>query len=188
VTHARVRIRAASVEDLPSIVGILNHTAANSTASFDSEPTTVAARRDWFEQFTSSGPYRCLVAQSDDQVVGYACSQRYRDHDAFRMTVEVSVGLDASCRGRGIGSQLYENLFALLDRAPVHVALAGIAVPNDASVALHRKFGFAEVGTFREYAVKNGRYLSSVWMQRLFDVSPGTAARRPNPTWAPGPR
>ncbi len=169
MTDARALIRTASVGDLPSIVGILNHTAATSTASFDSEPTTVAARRDWFEQFTPSGPYRCLIAQCDDQVVGYACSQRYRDHDAFRMTVEVSVGLDPTCRGRGIGSRLYDNLFAMLDRAPVHVALAGIAVPNAASVALHRKFGFAEVGTFREYAVKNGTYLSSVWMQRLFN-------------------
>ena len=166
-TDAGVRIRRGSVEDLPSIVDILNYTAANSIASFDSHPTTVADRHDWFEQFSSSGPYRSLVAQSGDQVLGYACSQRYRDHEAFRMTVEVSIALDATCRGRGIGSQLYRALFDLLDSAPVHVALAGIAVPNDASVALHRKFGFTEVGTFREYAVKSGHYLSSVWMQRV---------------------
>jgi hypothetical protein len=51
---------------------------------------------------------------------------------------------------------------------PVHVALEGIVLPNDASVALHRKLGFTEVGTFREYAVKNGQYLSSVWMERRF--------------------
>jgi phosphinothricin acetyltransferase len=58
-------------------------------------------------------------------------------------------------------------LFDTLALEPsVHVALAGIALPNDASVALHRKHGFTEVGTFREYAIKNGRYISSVWMQR----------------------
>jgi phosphinothricin acetyltransferase len=168
VTDAGVRIRQAGVEDLPAIVGILNDLAASSTASFDTQPTTVADRQGWFEQFSASGPYRALVAESDGRVVGYACSQRYRDHEAFRMTVEVSISLDANCRGRGLGSLLYDDLFAQLDSAPVHVALAGIAVPNDASVALHRKFGFAEVGTFREYAVKDGRYLSSVWMQRLF--------------------
>jgi phosphinothricin acetyltransferase len=50
---------------------------------------------------------------------------------------------------------------------PVHVILAGIALPNDASIALHRKFGFTEIGTFREYALKNGTYISSTWMQRL---------------------
>jgi phosphinothricin acetyltransferase len=48
----------------------------------------------------------------------------------------------------------------------VHVALAGIVLPNDASVALHSKFGFTEVGTFHGYGIKNGRYLSSVWMER----------------------
>jgi phosphinothricin acetyltransferase len=168
VTGAGVRVRPASAHDLLSIVEILNETAAHSTASFDSQPTSVADRQSWFEQFSASGPYRALVAEDGGQVVGYACSQRYRDHEAFRMTVEVSISLDANCRGQGVGSQLYRDLFAQLEDAPVHVALAGIAVPNDASVALHRKFGFTEVGTFREYAVKDGRYLSSVWMQRVF--------------------
>ncbi|BBC98652.1 hypothetical protein SRO_7476 [Streptomyces rochei] len=49
----------------------------------------------------------------------------------------------------------------------MHAALAGIALPNDVPVAPHRKFGFAGIGTFNEYAVKNGQYLSSLWMQRL---------------------
>ena len=79
----------------------------------------------------------------------------------------MGVALDAGCRGQGVGSALYRMLFDDLATEPVHVALAGIALPNDASVALHRKFGFTEVGVFREYAVKNGRYLSSLWMQRL---------------------
>jgi len=66
----------------------------------------------------------------------------------------------------------------------VHVALAGIALPNDASVALHRNFGFTEVGTFREYAIKNGQYISSVWMQRLcHPAQPGSPrAYRPGAT------
>ena len=82
-------------------------------------------------------------------------------------TVEVSIALDVSSRGQGVGTALYRALFDSLDLEPsVHVALAGIALPNDASVALHRKYGFTEVGTFREYAIKNGQYISSVWMQR----------------------
>jgi predicted GNAT superfamily acetyltransferase len=68
---------------------------------------------------------------------------------------------------------LYRALFDSLAPEPsVHVALAGIALPNDASVALHRNFGFTEVGTFREYAIKNGQYISSVWMQRLCHSAP----------------
>jgi phosphinothricin acetyltransferase len=165
---AQVRITAATEDDLPAIVSILNYSAANSIAHFDTRPASVAERRDWFGQFSATGPYRLVVARRGDQVLGYACSQRYRDHEAFRETVEVSIALDVSSRGQGTGTALYRALFASLAPEPsVHVALAGIALPNDASVALHRKFGFTEVGTFREYAIKNGQYISSVWMQRL---------------------
>lgn len=130
----------------------------------------MAERRDWFSQFAATGPYRLLVARDGDQVRGYACSQRYRNLEAFRETVEVSVALDVSSRGRGVGTALYRALFDSLSSEPsVHVALAGIALPNDASVALHRTFGFTEVGIFREYAIKNGQYVSSVWMQRVCD-------------------
>ena len=80
----------------------------------------------------------------------------------------MSIALDARSRGQGVGTALYRALLGALAGEPVHVALAGIIVPNDASVALHRKLGFTEVGTFHEYAVKNGQYLSSLWMERRF--------------------
>ena len=168
-----VEIRPGTEDDLAAIVAILNYAAANSIARFETQPVTVAERRDWFARFSVTGPYRLLVARDGDQVRGYACSQRYRELEAFRETVEVSVALDADSRGQGVGTALYRSLLDSLDREPsVHVALAGIAVPNDASVALHRKFGFTEVGTFREYAMKNGQYLSSLWMQRPCPPSP----------------
>ncbi|MEU1800268.1 N-acetyltransferase family protein [Streptomyces sp. NPDC019937] len=162
-----VEIRPAIDDDLPQIVDIVNYTAMNSIASFATRPTSVAERRDWFGQFSATGPFRVLVARRGDQVLGYACSQRYRDHEAFRATVEASVALRVGCRGQGIGTLLYRALFERLADEPVHVVLAGIAMPNDASVALHRKFDFTEVGVFREYAVKNGQYISSLWMQRI---------------------
>jgi len=170
---ARVKITAGAEDDLPAIVGILNYTAANSIARFETRPASVAERRDWLGQFSATGPYRLLVARGGDHVLGYACSQRYRDHEAFRETVEVSIALDAGSRGQGVGTALYRALFdRLADEPSAHVALAGIALPNDASVALHRKYGFTEVGTFSEYAIKNGRYISSVWMQRACHPAP----------------
>ena len=163
-----VKITAGTEDDLPAIVGILNYTAANSIARFETRPVTVTERRDWLGQFSATGPYRLVVARCGDQFLGYACSQRYRDLEAFIQTVEVSIALDINSRGQGVGTALYRALFDSLALEPsVHVALAGIALPNDASVALHRKFGFTEVGTFREYAIKNGQYISSVWMQRV---------------------
>lgn len=162
-----IEIGPGTEEDLPAIVAILNYTIVNSDATFTSEPVTVAERREWFGRFSVTGPHRLLVARRGEQVLGYAASQPYRDHEGFRETIEVSIALDASCRGQGVGTALYRELFGCLASEPVHVALAGIVLPNEASVALHRKFGFTEVGTFHEYGIKNGRYLSSVWMERL---------------------
>ena len=161
-----ITIEPGTEDDLPGIVEILNYTVANSNASFATEPTTVAERCEWFGRFGERGPHRLLVAKSAGEVLGYACSQPYRDHAAFRETVEVSIALDAGARSKGVGSLLYARLFECLAGEPVHAIVAGIALPNEASVALHRKFGFTEVGVFHEYAVKNGRYISSLWMQR----------------------
>jgi phosphinothricin acetyltransferase len=127
----------------------------------------VGQRRDWFKRFSPAGPHRLLVARRGNQLLGYAASQPYRDHEGFQETVEVSIALDVSSRGQGIGTALYRTLFECLASEPVHVAVAAIIMPNSASVALHNKFGFTEVGTFHEYGIKNGRYLSSLWMERL---------------------
>ncbi len=163
---AAVEVSAGVEDDLPQIVAILDHEAANSDAVFTTQPMTVPSQRAWFEGFAETGPYRLLVARQGTLVLGFASSRRYRDHEAFRETVEVGIGIAAGHRGQGIGTLLYQALFDQLADEPVHVALAGIAVPNDASVALHRRFGFTEIGTFREYAAKNGHYISSLWMQR----------------------
>lgn len=80
----QIKITEATGEDLPAIVGILNDTAANSIARFETQAASVAERRDRFGQFAAAGPYRLVVARGSDQVLGYACSQRYRDLQAFR--------------------------------------------------------------------------------------------------------
>lgn len=158
-------VRLATRDDLPELVSIYNYYIANSHATFDTEPVTVESRIGWFEGFSEVGPHRLLVAAEGDRVLGCATSAPYRDHPAFARTVEVGIYLHPDLRSRGIGSALYRPLLDNLRSANTHVALAGIALPNEASVALHRKFGFTEVGVFEQYAVKNGTYISSVWMQ-----------------------
>ncbi len=159
-------VEPGTEDDLPGILDILNYTIVNSNATLAAEPVSLAGLRGWFDRFAATGPYRLLVARRSDQVLGYAASQPYREHEGFRETVEVSIALSLASRGQGVGTALYRALFRSLADEPVHVALAAIVLPNDASVALHRKLGFTEVGTFHEYAVKNGEYLSSLWMER----------------------
>jgi phosphinothricin acetyltransferase len=161
-------VGGATESDLPAIVDILNYAIVNSNATLTTQPTSLAERRDWLKRFSPTGPHRLLVARRGGQVLGYAASQPYRDHEGFRETVEVSIALGARSRGQGIGTALYRALLECLADEPVHVALAGIVLPNDASIALHRKLGFTEVGIFHECAIKNGQYLSSIWMERRF--------------------
>lgn len=159
-------VAAAEVEDLPAIVAIDNHTVQTSHASFHTQITMPAQRQEWFAGFGVQGPHRLLVAREAGETIGYCSSSRYRDLAAFDETIEVGININPAHHGRGIGTLLYTELFARLADERVHVALAGIALPNPASIALHRKFGFTEVGVFHEYAKKNGTYLSSMWLQR----------------------
>jgi phosphinothricin acetyltransferase len=166
-----VAIRAADVDDLDSLTGIYNHAVVASYATFDEEPQAASGRRAWFEQFAEHGRHRLLVACVDEsaqrEAIGYACSQRYRPHPAFDETVEFSIYLAPDAQGRGVGTALYDALFDALRDEAVYCVVVGIALPNDASVALHRRFGFRDVGVFEQYAIKQGRRISSLWMQRL---------------------
>ncbi len=123
--------------DLPGIVDVLNFTIMNSNATLVAQPVSVAGLRTWFERFAATGPYRLLVARREDQVLGYTASRPYREAEGFRETVEVIIALAVTSRGQGVGTTLYRTLFRHLADEPVHVALAVIVLPNDASVALH---------------------------------------------------
>jgi|ERR1022692_1572200 phosphinothricin acetyltransferase len=159
-------VRPARRGDLAQLTAIYNHYVEHSVATFDNEPVSAEARAAWLETFGDAGPFRLLVAADGDRVIGWASSGRYRAHPAFAQTVECGIYIDPEVRAGGVGSRLYGALFEELRSETVHLAVAGIALPNDASVALHRKFGFTDVGIFDEYAIKHGAYISSLWMQR----------------------
>lgn len=161
-----IDIRHAVQGDLARLTEINNWYILNTNATFDVRPQIAHERQDWFQKYKDVGPYQLLVAESEGIIVGCAYSSRYRDHSAFDQTVETSIYLAHDQRTKGIGSRLYEALFARLQNEPLHLAVVGIALPNEASIALHKKFGFREVGVFQEYAVKRGQYISSVWMQK----------------------
>lgn len=158
-------IRPAIPADLPALVHIFNHYVVHGHVTFDTTLNTVESRRAWFQNY-GEGRHQLLVACAEGRVVGCTYSSRYQPKPAFDATVETSIYLDPRHCGCGAGSALYAALLERLARQSVHVAVAAVALPNDASVALHRKMGFEEVGTFREYARKHGEWISSTWFQR----------------------
>ena len=155
---AETAVRAGRSEDLAAINDIYNHYVLETAATFEVEPVTMAARREWFEHYAPTGRHRLFVAAAGEHVLGYATSSRYQPRAAYETSVEVSVYLDPASVGQGLGSQLYATLFAALEPEDLHRAYGGIAMPNQASVALHERFGFRQAGYFTEQGRKFGRY------------------------------
>lgn len=159
-------VRAAETSDWSAIVALYNRYVSASSCTFDVEPYTVETRKPWLQQFGESGRYRLLVAIDGERLAGYAGSLRYRPKAAYETSVEVTCYVAQEAQGRGVASALYGSLLEALRGEDLHRALAGITLPNDASIALHRRFGFREVGTFSEQGRKLGRYWDVLWMER----------------------
>ena len=163
---AQVKIRPAARDDLPRLTEIYNYYIINTPITFDLEPWTVEQRVQWFDEHAGTQRHRMFVAEDAGRVVGYACTGPFRDKAAYDTSTEVSVYCAHDATGRGIGTMLYRALFDALDAEDIHRLLAGITLPNDASLKLHRSFGFTEVGVFGECGRKFGRYWDVMWMER----------------------
>ncbi len=161
-----MEIRYAEPNDLPGIVDIINYYNANGISTFDSRQYSTKEKLSWFDQFDNSSPYKLIVARADTRISGYTSSIIYRDKEVFSRTIETGIYVHPEQSGMGIGSQLYEFLFQELSRHQLHRAVAGVALPNEASINLHKKFGFREIGKFDEYAYFKDRFISSIWLQR----------------------
>ncbi len=164
-----MEIRAAMIDDLAAIVAIYNHYVIHTPITFDLDPVTVDERRPWFAQFAEAGPHRLLVAVEDGVVLGYAGTHQFRTKKAYDTTVETTIYCAPSATGRGIGRRLYSALFDLVGNEDIHSMIAGITVPNDASVALHERFGFKLVGLMHAVGRKFGQYWDVAWYERMLE-------------------
>jgi phosphinothricin acetyltransferase len=162
-----VHIRRATADDLPALVDIYNHYIMHTPITFDLEPVTVDQRRSWFEQFADAGPHRLLVATEDSRVLGYACTHQFRTKAAYNPTVETTIYCAPDATGRGVGSALYSALFEALEGEDLHCFVAGITLPNEASVALHKRYGFNPIGVFHAVGRKFEQYWDVGWYERL---------------------
>ena len=162
-----MEIRIGKLDDVSSITDIFNYYIEHSNARFEESPLSLDNRLEWFSQFKPDSRHQIYVAIDSGKLIGFACSQPYRAMAAFDETVEVTVYLAPFIQGKGVGSKLYEKLFGAIQAHGVHRVLSGVALPNEASIALHKRFGFREVGVFNEYAKKNGEYISSMWLEKM---------------------
>lgn len=155
--------RAPTEGDLPTLARIYAHYVQGTYATFDLEPPSSSTWRARWEEAKRSG-HPWLVAEVDDAVIGYATTSPHRAKPAYGTTVEATIYLDPHATGRGLGRPLYrDTLRAAAER--FHVVVAGIALPNPASVALHEALGFTAVGVFEEVGCKFGAWRDVGWWQ-----------------------
>jgi len=159
-------LRPARLDDLPRLTEIYNHYVRTTAITFDIDPVTVDERRLWFAQFAPSGRHRVLVAEEAGTVLGYAGSHQFRSKQAYDTTVETTVYCAPEATGRGLGTLLYATLFAAIAGEDLRRAVAGITLPNDASVALHERFGFTLAGVMHDVGRKFDRYWDVAWYEK----------------------
>ena len=166
-----LRIRPGEARDVPALTRLYNHYVRETPITFDLVEWTEEQRREWFSHYAATGRHRLLVAEQGGELLGYASSSRWRAKAAYDTTIETSIYCRHDAGGRGIGSALYAELFRRLEGEDVHRAVAGLTLPNDASLELHRRFGFQPVGTFREVGRKFGRYWDVMWMDKALGAT-----------------
>jgi L-amino acid N-acyltransferase YncA len=157
-----VTVRSADPADLPRIAAIYDEQVRTAISTFDLEPPGL----DYWEArlaSTAPGDHVLVGCSSSGDVVGYAYSSTYRPRPAYDRTREVSVYLSEDARGQGLGRLLYDDLLDRLRADGMHQVLAVIALPNDASEALHRACGFSQVGLLPEVGWKFDRWIDTAF-------------------------
>jgi phosphinothricin acetyltransferase len=158
-----LRIRDATAEDAQSLLEIYLPFVRDTAVSFETEPPTV---RDFESRIESAqSRWAWLVGEEEGRVIGYAYATAFRSRAAYRWSAETSAYVREGHRGRGVAKRLYVELLKVLGDKGYCNAYAGIALPNEASVALHRSLGFTPVGVFRRAGWKFGSWHDVSWWQ-----------------------
>ena len=159
-------IRLALNEDAEALARIYNHYIRETIITFEEEPLSVRDMESRIERVRAI-PLPWLVAQVGNQIVGYAFAKPWKERSAYRFSTETSVFVDPDHRRRGIGSRLYQKLVHELRGLGVHSAIGGIALPNEASVALHEALGFKRVAEFHEVGFKFQKWIDVGYWQKI---------------------
>ena len=163
-----IKIRPYQSSDASTIVAILNHYIATSTALYDYQLRSIEQQQAIFEEKIQKG-FPVLVATLEDVVVGFGYYSEFRFREAYKFTVEHSVYVAPTEHGKGIGKVVLQHLIALAKEQKLHTMIAVIDAENQNSIAFHEQFGFTTVGIIKESGFKFDRWLHSVIMQLLLE-------------------
>lgn len=163
-----MEIRPTVDADLSAIRDILNREITEGAAHFGETPETLASVRRQFQDPTNRSRWVSAVIEGPTRAgrtIGFARGTPWKPREGYRFSSEVSVYVEPSHHGRGIGRALYTRLFADLERLGYRRLIGGIALPNEASVRLHESMGMRKVGHFEKTGFKMGRWIDVAYWQ-----------------------
>jgi L-amino acid N-acyltransferase YncA len=158
-------IRSADPADADAIARIYNHYILHTMISFEEEPVSGPDMQVRMAEVQQKFPW--LVYEEGGAIAGYAYATPWKNRGAYRHAAETTIYVDKAKLGKGIGARLYEPLLQTLRGRDLHVVMAGIALPNDGSVAIHERFGFVKVGQYREIGRKFDRWVDVGYWQLM---------------------
>src|SRR5258707_883683 len=166
-----ITIRDAIEDDLADILNIYNEVIINTTAVYSEKPHTLEMRKEWFQDRVNNN-FPVFVANIDGKIAGFSSFGHFRVWPCYRYTVELSVYVEVSQRGKGISKILLQSLIDRAIKMNIHTMLAGISADNEVSINLHQSFGFIEVAHFKEVGYKFGRWLDLKFLELILSNKP----------------
>jgi len=158
-----MKISIASLEDCHGILSIYEYYVLNTAITFEYDVPSVEEMQSRMKSIQMKYPF--LVAKLEEKIVGYGYATDFRHRAAYQWSPECTIYLDKNFSGKGIGKTLYKKLFEILKLQGFYNVFGGVGLPNDASVALHLKMGFREVGIYENIGYKQGKWHSTKWFQ-----------------------
>jgi phosphinothricin acetyltransferase len=165
-----MNIRSVNLTDAAQIAGIYNYYIKTSHSTFELETIDFAEMENRIMK-TLDQNYPFFVCEENSEIVGYAYGRQFRPRRAYQHSIEVSVYIKNGFEGKRIGTHLYKNLFTEISQRDFHAIIAGISLPNEASIKLHEKFRFEKVAHFREVGFKFGHWIDVGYWELINEKS-----------------
>jgi len=170
-----VKLRIANTSDASNVNETYGYYIAHTLANFGEQNKTVEERAQEIAQLTEMYPF-WIAEDESGRFLGFACAEPYRPKSGYRYTAELTIYLHPDApKGCGIGTALYEQLLTCLKEQGFRIALGVIQAENQASLSLHRRFGFRQVGELKNTCYKHGQWVDAVILEKVlneFDPSP----------------
>jgi L-amino acid N-acyltransferase YncA len=158
-------IRNAQPEDAQAICDIYNYYVLDTIVTFEEDSVLADDMADRIKKVSEK--YTWLVYEQEGEIIGYAYAGEWKSRCSYRFSVESSVYLKNGFSGKGIGSKLYEALFKEIEKTDIHAVIGGISLPNEASIALHEKFGFEKIAQFKEVGYKFEKWIDVGYWEKI---------------------